>query len=50
VVRAATDMVGAAYDAVIEKMTTSVYQNNQPWQGACMQNCGGTFGTYGYTG
>jgi hypothetical protein len=50
VVTAVTGLIGAAYDTITTKQTTSVYQNNQPWQGTCTQDCGGAFGTYGYTG
>jgi hypothetical protein len=49
VVTAVTGLIGAAYDTISTKLTTSVYQNNQPWQGTCTENCGGTFGTYEYT-
>jgi hypothetical protein len=49
VVTAVTGFVGMPYGTVTTHMTTSVYQNNQPWQGTCTENCGGWFGTYGYS-
>jgi len=48
VVSSVTGLIGAAYDTIATKQTTSVYQNNQPWQGQCTHDCGGALGTYGY--